>query len=123
MMLAEHNTASHSVTGAERCAVSELVIIASSADIWNSLSWQGDMYSFGFIMSHILSGNIPYRALSNIQVIVAIMKGGKPPRLEDPQISERRWDFIQQCWLQFEGIFFRPSADDVCKFLQYVRVN
>ena len=51
MMLANHNTASHSVTGAARWAAPEL--ITYPADISDLLSLQSDMYSFGSIMYHV----------------------------------------------------------------------
>jgi len=133
MMLAGHSTASHSVTGAARWAAPEL--ITCPEDIPDLLSLQSDMYSFGSIMFHvslafdvtaatntqfqILSGVIPYHRLSNNQVIGAIMRGEKPPRPEDPQISNRHWDFIQQCWVPVERRLCRPSANDACDFLQY----
>jgi hypothetical protein len=51
MMLAEHNTASHSVTGVARWAAPEL--ITCPGDIPDLLSLQSDMYSFGSIMFHV----------------------------------------------------------------------
>jgi len=135
MMLAEHDTASHSVTGAARWAAPEL--ITCPGDIPDLLSLQSDMYSFGSIMFHvslafgvtaatnaefqILSGVIPYHKLSNNQVIVAIMRGEKPSRPEELRISDQHWGFIQRCWLPFEERLFRPSADDACDFLRYER--
>jgi len=53
MILAEHNTASHSVTAAVRWAAPEL--IACPADIQDFLSLKSDMYSFGSIMFHVSS--------------------------------------------------------------------
>ncbi|KAJ8596057.1 kinase-like protein [Rhizopogon salebrosus TDB-379] len=120
MILAGHNTASHSVTGAARWAAPELVT-CTPEDIPDLPSLQSDMYSFGSIMFHILSGLIPYHKLSNNQVFVAIIRGDKPPRPEDSRISDRHWDFIQRCWLPFERRLCRPSADDARNFLQCER--
>ena len=47
---------------------------------------------------------------------MAIVKGEKPPRPEEPQISDSHWDFIQRCWLPFERRLFRPSADDAVAY-------
>jgi serine/threonine protein kinase len=135
MMLAEDgdDKLSHSLTGAARWAAPELTLITGYTDIRDSLSLQSDMYSFGSIMFHvslalwlerlqptqlqILSGLIPYHGLSNNQVIGAIVRGERPLRPENLQISDRHWNFIQRCWLPFEARLFRPSADDACKFL------
>ncbi|OAX42825.1 kinase-like protein, partial [Rhizopogon vinicolor AM-OR11-026] len=119
VMLAEHNTACHSMTEAARWAAPEL--ITCPADIRDLLLSQSDMYSFGSIKFHILSGIVPYHGLSNNQVIIAIIKGEKPARPEESRISDQHWDFIQRCWLPFERRFCRPSADDACDFLQHDR--
>jgi len=65
-----------------------------------------------------LSGVIPYHGLSDYQVIAAIIEGEKPARQEGLQISDRQWDFLQQCWLPFEQRLCRPSADNAYNFLQ-----
>jgi serine/threonine protein kinase len=137
MMLAEDgdDKLSHSLTGAARWAAPELTLLTGYADVRDLLSLQSDMYSFGSIMFHvslalwlerlrptqlqILSGFMPYHGLSNNQVIGAIARGERPLRPEDAQISDRHLNFIQRCWLPFEGRLLRPSADDACNFLRY----
>ncbi|OAX33072.1 kinase-like protein [Rhizopogon vinicolor AM-OR11-026] len=119
IILEEHDMVSYSVTGAARWAAPELFTDEAPGDF---LSLQSDMYSFGSIMFQILSGVIPYhKLLRNNQVIGAIIKGGKPPRPEDPQtqISDLHWNFIQECWLPIERRYSRPSANDAYDFLQY----
>ncbi|KAJ8590691.1 kinase-like protein [Rhizopogon salebrosus TDB-379] len=121
VMLAEDgdDKLSHSLTGAARWAAPELTLLTGYTDARHLLSLQSDMYSFGSIMFHILSGIMPYHGLSNNQVIGAIARGKRPLRPENVQINDRHWNFIQRCWLPFEERLFRPSADDACDFLQY----
>ncbi|KAJ8593385.1 kinase-like protein [Rhizopogon salebrosus TDB-379] len=120
-MLAEYNSASHSVTGATRWAAPELIDCSVDINIWDLLSPQSDMYSFGSIMFHILADVIPYHELQNSQVAIAVFRGEKPARLKDSHISNRQWGFIQSCWLWIERRDCRPSADDAHAFLRCER--
>ncbi|KIK81468.1 hypothetical protein PAXRUDRAFT_832835 [Paxillus rubicundulus Ve08.2h10] len=81
------------------------------------LSIQSDIYSFGSIMLQVLSGNIPYHAVKrDDQVLYAIAKGMKPPQPETPNVTDKDWEFIQQCWSPHKENK-RPSATDVSAFL------
>ncbi|OJA09211.1 hypothetical protein AZE42_00662 [Rhizopogon vesiculosus] len=119
IILEEHDMVSHSVTGAARWAAPELFTLFENEAPGNFLSLQSDMYSFGSIMFQILSGVIPYHKFKDNHVITAITRGIKPPRPQDPHISDQHWNFIQKCWLPLESKHLRPSARDAYNFLQY----
>ncbi|KAG2343684.1 kinase-like protein [Suillus weaverae] len=62
-------------------------------------SKQSDMYSFGSIMLQVLTNKIPYYHLSNdAAIILCIAKSQTPSRSRYPELPERYWQFIEQCW-------------------------
>ncbi|KAF9231038.1 hypothetical protein BU15DRAFT_56627 [Melanogaster broomeanus] len=61
---------------------------------------QSDIYSFGRIMLQVLTGKIPYHYyLIDPLVILAISQGEDPRRPDLAVITDRRWAFIERCWL------------------------
>ncbi|KIJ10909.1 hypothetical protein PAXINDRAFT_16131 [Paxillus involutus ATCC 200175] len=97
------------------------------------LTMQSDIYSFGSVMlqvghrailhvaqlilAQVLSGSIPYHTIKrDDQVLYAIAKGLKPPRPDTPNVTDKHWDFIEQCWSSRQENK-RPSATDVSAFL------
>jgi len=101
-----------------RWAAPELFEVPSAADAPPlQLSMESDIYSFGSIMLQVLSGNIPYHTIKrDDQVLYAIAKGMKPPRPETSNVTDKHWEFIQQCWSSRQGNR-RPLATDVSVFL------
>ncbi|KAH7922866.1 kinase-like protein [Leucogyrophana mollusca] len=76
---------------------------------------KSDIYSFGSVMLQAISGSAPYSNLKNdAQVLRAIFSGVTPTRPRNPEIDDRHWTFIQQCWSE-SGIS-RPSAEEAIKF-------
>ncbi|KAG1782855.1 kinase-like domain-containing protein, partial [Suillus placidus] len=62
-------------------------------------SEQSDMYSFGGIMLQVLTNKVPYYHLSNdAAIILCIAKSQIPSRSRYPELPERYWQFIEQCW-------------------------
>ncbi|KAG2343686.1 kinase-like protein [Suillus weaverae] len=62
-------------------------------------SEQSDMYSFGGIMLLVLTNKVPYYHLSNdAAIILCIVKSQTPSRSRYPELPERYWQFIEQCW-------------------------
>ncbi|KAG1735013.1 kinase-like domain-containing protein, partial [Suillus lakei] len=62
-------------------------------------SEQSDIYSFGGIMLQVLTNKVPYYHLSNdATIILCIAKSQTPPRSRYPELPEKYWPFIEQCW-------------------------
>jgi len=81
------------------------------------LSMPSDIYSFGSVMLQVLSGNTPYHEIKrDDQVLYAIARGMKPPRPPTSHMTDKCWEFIQQCWTSLQENK-RPSAIDVSAFL------
>ncbi|OAX37489.1 WD40 repeat-like protein [Rhizopogon vinicolor AM-OR11-026] len=58
-----------------------------------------DIYSFGGIMLHVLTGQVPYYYLRNeAQVITSIISRVNPYRSRYSPVPDRYWYFIEQCW-------------------------
>ncbi|KAF8842584.1 kinase-like protein, partial [Paxillus ammoniavirescens] len=81
------------------------------------LTMQSDIYSLGSMMLQVLSGDIPYHEIKrDDQVLYAIAQGMKPSRPETSNVTDERWEYIQQCWSPRRENR-RPSATDVSAFL------
>ncbi|KAG1848908.1 kinase-like domain-containing protein, partial [Suillus subluteus] len=62
-------------------------------------SEQSDMYSFGGIMLQVLTNKVPYYHLTNdATIIICIVKSQTPARFRYPELPEKYWTFIEQCW-------------------------
>ncbi|KAF9231210.1 kinase-like domain-containing protein, partial [Melanogaster broomeanus] len=71
-----------------------------------------DIYSFGCLMLHILSGKKPYDGVRDIQLLTLILgRNIQPPSIKDEQISPGHQLLIRRCWNHEEGR--RPSADQI----------
>lgn len=68
----------------------------------------------------VVSGRIPYEDIvSDIHVLMALMKGSLPPRPPEPLLSDAFWDFIVLCWSK--DPFARPEIEKVREKLQLLR--
>ncbi|KAG2042034.1 kinase-like domain-containing protein [Suillus americanus] len=62
-------------------------------------SEQSDIFSFGGIMLQVLTNKIPYFYLPNdAAIVLCIAKSEKPSRSRHPELAEKYWTFIEQCW-------------------------
>jgi serine/threonine protein kinase len=62
-------------------------------------SKQSDMYSFGGIMLQVLTNKVPYYHCTNDgAIILCIAKSQPPSRARYPELPEKYWPFIKQCW-------------------------
>ncbi|KAG1801259.1 kinase-like domain-containing protein [Suillus variegatus] len=73
-------------------------------------SEQSDMYSFGGILLQVLTDKVPYYHLSNdAAIILCIAMLQTPSRARYPELPERYWQLIEQCWSTRP--WERPSAE------------
>ncbi|KAG1892019.1 kinase-like protein [Suillus subluteus] len=62
-------------------------------------SEQSDIFSFGGIMLQVLTNKTPYYYLPNdASIVLSIAKSEKPSRSRYPELPEKYWTFIEQCW-------------------------
>ncbi|KIJ10929.1 hypothetical protein PAXINDRAFT_85299, partial [Paxillus involutus ATCC 200175] len=60
-------------------------------------SIESDIYSYGCIMLHTLSGKIPYSEIRDISVIFKKFNGVLPQRPMDLPIEASHWELIENC--------------------------
>jgi len=72
-----------------------------------------DIYSFGGVILHVLSGRKPYDEIRSTSVFLTIMNGERP-RIPDSVTPEYQ-SVIRSCWDYEEGK--RPSADSLARML------
>ncbi|KAG1873607.1 kinase-like protein [Suillus subalutaceus] len=62
-------------------------------------SEQSDIFSFGGIMLQVLTNKIPYYYLPNdAAIVLCIARSETPSRARYPELPEKYWTFIEQCW-------------------------
>ncbi|KAJ6543244.1 kinase-like domain-containing protein [Mycena vulgaris] len=73
-----------------------------------------DIYSFGCVLYHVLSGRIPFQDLDDLQVIFAVSARGERPS-RPPSVEDACWEFMEKCWAV--QIPERPVASEVLAFI------
>ncbi|KAG1791900.1 kinase-like domain-containing protein [Suillus plorans] len=74
-------------------------------------SKQSDVFSFGGIMLQVFTNQIPYYYLRyNHMIVLHIAKSETPSRTRYPELPEKYWPFIEQCWSTDPRD--RPSTDE-----------
>ncbi|KZT59424.1 kinase-like protein, partial [Calocera cornea HHB12733] len=62
----------------------------------------GDVYSLAMTLYEIFAGQIPYKGLDELEVIITVMNGVRPSHPGHDAIklgmTPRLWDFIRSCW-------------------------
>ncbi|KAG2073674.1 kinase-like protein [Suillus decipiens] len=62
-------------------------------------SEQSDIFSFGGVMLQVLTNKIPYYYLLNdAAIVLCIARSEKPYRDRYPELPEKYWTFIEECW-------------------------
>ncbi|KAF9231205.1 kinase-like protein, partial [Melanogaster broomeanus] len=106
-----------SVCGAIRFADPELVRRAHANSNIVYPTKPSDIYSFGGLMLHVLSGQKPYEGIKDFPLLTLILgKTNQPMSINDEQISHEHLSLIRQCWNHEEEK--RPSADQIESFLR-----
>ncbi|PPQ91813.1 hypothetical protein CVT25_000262 [Psilocybe cyanescens] len=113
---------SSTVGGAPRWTAPELFHVGTDISAVPTVTKQCDIYSFGSVALQVISGRIPYEdIISDVQVIMQLIKGSDPPRPAEPMLSDAFWDFIVLCWSR--NPFSRPEIDQVREMLQVLRYS
>ncbi|KAF9231206.1 kinase-like protein, partial [Melanogaster broomeanus] len=100
------------VCGAVRYADPELVHQVHSEGKIAHPTIPSDIYSFGGLMLHVLTGKKPYDGLRDLQILTAITSGRRPQLPPThPLISSTHGLLIQRCWNHDEKM--RPSVEEI----------
>ncbi|KAG9317971.1 kinase-like domain-containing protein [Chiua virens] len=115
------------IRGSVRWAAPELFEVDEEQQEHVLPSLQSDIYSFGSTMLQVLTGKIPYHYYKNdAQVLIALSRGLRPARPEEPNIDDVHWEFMQRCWAnqsKWSSKNARPSIEDVVGFLSIARTR
>ncbi|KZP09973.1 kinase-like protein [Athelia psychrophila] len=81
-----------------------------------SLTTQCDIYSYGQIVLQIISGELPYFDIKNVDCItMELFKRNKPHRPLHPRLTDEYWGLANKCWGQSPDT--RPSAEEVIQLV------
>ncbi|KAF9222656.1 kinase-like protein [Gyrodon lividus] len=107
-----------SVCGAVRYADPELVRQANNEGNTSVVypTEPSDMYSFGSLMLHVLSGKKPYEGVRDIFLVAKILNGKRPSLpTNDKRIPPGDKSLIKRCWSREKSM--RPSANEITTLL------
>lgn len=77
---------------------------------------ESDVYAYAMTCYEILSGDVPFKSISNDMVILyKVTKGQRPDRTESFH-SDFIWDIITRCWEQEPND--RPSTEEVLELIR-----
>jgi len=101
-----------SVCGALRYADPELVRQVHVENRLAHPTTPSDIYSFGSLMLHVLTGRKPYDGLRDLQILTELSLGKRPQLpADDPRISSAHELLIQRCWSH--DMKMRPSINEI----------
>ncbi|KAF8839860.1 kinase-like protein [Paxillus ammoniavirescens] len=83
-------------------------------------STESDVYSFGCVMFHTLSGKVPYSEIREYHILSAKMNNICPQRPTDLPIQDTVWKWIELCLDATPEN--RPKLPDIIRFLSKVRL-
>ncbi|KIJ09448.1 hypothetical protein PAXINDRAFT_87411, partial [Paxillus involutus ATCC 200175] len=78
-------------------------------------SVKSDIYSYGCVMLHTLSGKAPYSEIRDVHIPYKKINGILPQRPTDLSIEDDHWDLIEDCLDATPGN--RPTLPDMIGFM------
>ncbi|KAG1719350.1 kinase-like domain-containing protein [Suillus lakei] len=80
---------------------------------------ENDMYSFGYVMFHVLTLDIPWHTIIEDCTVLEKSRRGecisRPAASDSPDVTTARWNEVRKCW---STVVSRPSASMVIDFLK-----
>jgi len=71
-----------------------------------------DIWAFGMTVLEVLTGRLPfYRLYSDSAVIISVVNGSRPQHRDYPEISDKIWLILEQCW--DADLAQRPSMESL----------
>ncbi|TCD61327.1 hypothetical protein EIP91_008588 [Steccherinum ochraceum] len=83
-----------------------------------------DVYSFAYLCIELFSGEIPFKDLSDFQVVTRVVRGERPERPKKPNdepISEDGWSLVVSCWTVPPSD--RPTSEQVATRLGVISTS
>ncbi|KAF9644875.1 kinase-like protein [Thelephora ganbajun] len=80
-----------------------------------AVSKESDVFSFGMVMTEIFTGEVPFKTLKALEIVMRITHGERPGRPSHPKFTENLWELTQRCWT--EAPQDRPKMEEVLKEL------
>eukprot|EP01018_Ginkgo_biloba_P000716 Gb_02017 [translate_table: standard] len=90
----------------------------SPHEILKQCTYKADVYSFGMICYHILTGKQPFEAIPNSKLHTCITQGQRP--VLPSSCPSLLADYINKCWDTDPAR--RPHFHDISKFLRYMKL-
>ena len=75
-----------------------------------------DCYALGMVVYEIISGNLPFHEHTDLNVVMMVSKGERPPR--GARFTGSLWRMLELCWASQPSD--RPSIEDVLGGLEAV---
>ncbi|KAF8330113.1 kinase-like domain-containing protein [Amanita rubescens] len=72
---------------------------------------KSDVYAFGCLYYEIQFDSIPFQGMNEIQIVKHVSRGKRPPRLDEPLLSDQAWKLIKRCWAREAAR--RPAMEDI----------
>ncbi|KAJ6553687.1 kinase-like domain-containing protein [Mycena vulgaris] len=108
--------------GALRWAAPELIPDGDTPHKF-TMSTTTDVYSFGGVMYHVLSGRLPFHDLKDWDIIhtVGVRREHTPRPTGNFAVEDKYWDFMELCWNREPQR--RPTAGEILRFLRVCRME
>ena len=58
---------------------------------------------------------MPFAGKTDMQIMMHILQKERPPRRDEPPLSDKAWELIQRCWV--EEASERPGMQNVAKWM------
>ncbi|KAF8328471.1 kinase-like domain-containing protein [Amanita rubescens] len=72
---------------------------------------KSDIYAFGCLYYEIQFNTIPFKGMNELQIARLICQGKRPPRMDEPPLSDKAWRLIKRCWMK-EAVR-RPAMENI----------
>ncbi|EGN92739.1 hypothetical protein SERLA73DRAFT_79310 [Serpula lacrymans var. lacrymans S7.3] len=111
------------IGGTSRWMAHELIILPDDYDDTEQntsllYTTATDVWAFAMTVLEILTSRIPFVHLqSEVAVILAIKRGGRPLHESYPEIRDSIWSMLVKCWETEPGR--RPSMNELSQFLHH----
>ncbi|KZP21599.1 kinase-like protein [Athelia psychrophila] len=107
---------SQTVGGAMRWRAPELIAPLEVEDIEEyvpDLTFECDIYSFGSLSLHVMSGERPYPLSRDVHVVIHLYNHKQPSRPRAQRLTDAHWHLATWCWGERGNPASRPTAEEV----------
>jgi hypothetical protein len=70
-------------------------------------------------LAQVYFSRLPFEGLDNVRIMArVVLKRERPSRLDQPTLSDRSWELVQDCWQQNKDS--RPTMEDVVRRMKEI---